>query len=101
MHHRCFDFDVTASIKEFPQFPDNPGARFEHLARLLVGDQVEITLPVAQLDVRQPMPFLGQRQQRFRKKENLLDPDGQFIGLGSKQTPRTPMESPRSSRWYN
>src|SRR5207253_1508458 len=33
------------------------------------------------------MPLFRQRQQRFRKKENLLDPNGQLIGLGSKQVP--------------
>jgi len=63
-----------------------------------VGDQIEIPLPVTQFDIAQPMPFLRERQQRFRKKEDLLDPDGQLIGLRSKQVPRTPIESPKSSR---
>src|SRR5260370_31737121 len=44
-------------------------------------------MEIAQLDARQSVPFFRQRQQRFRKEENLLDPNGQLIGLGSKQMP--------------
>src|SRR5260370_3312288 len=48
---------------------------------------MEISLPVAKLNIHQAVPFFRQRQQRFRKEENLLDPNGQLIGLGSKQVP--------------
>ena len=87
MHHRRFDFDVPSRIKDPPQFLDDSRARYEHLPRLCIGDEVQIPLAIAHLDVRQAMPFFRQRQQRFRKEENLLDPNRQLIGLGSKQVP--------------
>jgi len=36
------------------------------------------------IDVRQPVPLLRQRQQRFGKEEQFLDPDGQLVSLRSK-----------------
>src|SRR5713226_7117798 len=85
MHHRRFDLDIAARVKETAQFLDDARPRRKHLARFLIRDEVEIALAVTQLHIRQAMPFLRQRQQRFRKEENLFDPDAQLIGLGSKQ----------------
>src|SRR5205807_4794602 len=81
------DFYVTTSVEKPAHFLDDARARHKHLTRFFIGDQVEIPLAVAELNICKAMPFLRQRQQSFRKEEDLLDPDGQFIGLGPKQAP--------------
>ena len=55
---------------------------FENGARLLVRDQIEITLPVTRLDVLKPVPFLRQRPQRFPEQLELVDFQGRLAGLG-------------------
>src|SRR6267143_1698130 len=84
MHHRCFHFDVASPVEKLPQLLDDPRTRHEHLPRLLVGDQIKVPLPVTKLDVRQPVPLLRQRQQRFGEEEQFLDPDGQLLSFRSK-----------------
>src|SRR2546430_13958942 len=76
MHHWRFDFDATARVEKPTHFLDDARARYEDLTRLFIGDQVEISLSVAQLNIRKAMPFLRQRQQGFRKEKDLLDPNG-------------------------
>ena len=74
VHHRSFDFDIAAGVKKLPQFPHDARAGLENLARFFGGNQIQIAHAVAQLNVRQAMPFFGQREQRLRKEDQLVDP---------------------------
>src|SRR5215467_7761628 len=84
MHHRRFHFNVTAAVEESAQLLDNPRAGHKYLARLFVGNQVKIALPIAQFYVRKAVPLFRKRQQGLSEEKNLLYPDRQFAGLGSK-----------------
>jgi len=44
---------------------DDLGARAEGAAGLIAHDQVEVALPVALLNVRQPVPLVGEREERL------------------------------------
>src|SRR5262249_13456745 len=43
-----------------------------------IRDQVEIALPVADLDVFQSVPFFGQVEENLRKERDLFGVDAQF-----------------------
>src|ERR1700693_2353487 len=70
-----------------PQFLNDARTCQKNLARFLVGDQVQVSLPVAQFDIGEAMPFLRQREQRFREQSQLFHPDGKLIGPGAEQVP--------------
>ena len=82
-----FDLDIAPSIEKPPQLADDLRAPQENSSRAVVGDQVQIALPVPDLHVGEAMPFFGQRQQRLAQQGQFSDPDGEFAGLGSKQMP--------------
>ena len=50
--------------------------------------QIEIPLPVANLDICQPVPLLRQRQVALAEKLEPARPDGQLVGLGPEQMTR-------------
>ena len=85
LHHGRLNFDETARIQKMPDGLHDLAALDENLAHLLVHDQVYITLPVAQLHVGKPMPFLRQRQQVFGQECEFLGMNRQFAGTGAKQ----------------
>jgi len=88
MHHRRLDFGVATRVKEVPDFADDQSALQKRLARLLRGDQIEIPLAVANLDVRQAVPLFRERQQRLSQKLELGDPDGELVGLRAEEMSR-------------
>ena len=47
-------------VVEMPDGGDDPGARAKDLAHARVCDQVDVALPVPDLDVLQPVPLVGQ-----------------------------------------
>ncbi len=63
----------------------DPAARFEDAARIGVDDQIEIPLAIADLDVRQAVPLLGQREQALREKVQSRRPDRELVRLGAEQ----------------
>ena len=87
MHHRRFHFNVAPVVEELPHLPDDSRSCLKHFPRLFRRHQVQITLPVTQLYVRQPVPLLRQRQQRFAQEEKLLHPHRQLPGLGAEHVP--------------
>ena len=87
MHHRCFHFHVAALVKKTPNFPNDFRARNENFSRAVIHNQVKITPPIALLDIRKPVPFLRQRQQRLAEQFELRYPHGQLIRLRSEQMP--------------
>ena len=63
LHHRRLDFHEPERVEELSQVLHDAGARAEHLAALVVHDQVDVALPVAQLLVGEPVPLVRQRTQ--------------------------------------
>jgi len=59
VHHRRFDFEITACDEEFAHCLNHPGARFEHALRFGIRDQIEITLAVFGFLVGQTVELLG------------------------------------------
>jgi hypothetical protein len=51
LQDRRFDFYKAAFLQEAPGFTHNSNAFFEHGAGTLVSKEIEITLPIARLDV--------------------------------------------------
>ena len=62
-------------------------AHLEHPARVGIDDQIEIALAVADLDVLQPVPLLGQRHEALGEELERRRPDRQLVGLGAEQVP--------------
>ena len=65
LQHRRLHFQKAALLEETPSLANDRDAFFEHLARMLVRDEIEITLAVPRFDVLQSVPFFRQRPQRF------------------------------------
>ena len=66
---------------------DDAAARLEHAPRIGVDDEIEVALPVADLDVGQAVPLLRQRQQALREEVQPRRPDRELVGLGPEQAP--------------
>ena len=58
----------------------------EQLARLLVGDQVELALAVALLDVGEPVVLVGRRAQRLGEQGPRVDPQRQLPAAGPERS---------------
>ena len=57
-------------------------AQHQALPRFLVHDEIEVTLTIDLLWIRQAVPLLGQRPQRLGHERVAVDPHGDFAGLG-------------------
>src|SRR5262249_50376889 len=78
LHHRRFHFDVSPRIKKLADRLHYLAALDENLAHVLVHDQVDVALAVAQLHVAQAMPLLWQPQKIFGQEGKLFDMNGQL-----------------------
>ena len=85
LHHRRLDLEVAARIEELAQRREHLAAHLEHLARLGIHDQIQIALAVANLDVRQPVPLLGQRHVALREELEARRPDRQLVRARAEQ----------------
>src|SRR5207249_3457500 len=81
LHHRSLDLDEIMLIKIVTDISYYSGACLERLFHVIVDDQIDVTLAVALLDIRQSMPFARQRTERLREKSEVLDLDGELVGL--------------------
>ena len=78
VQHRRLDLEIAALDEMVAHRRDDPAAPAKRLAALLIHDQVEITLPVAQLDIRETMVFLGERTQRLGQNCDRCGVDGEL-----------------------
>ena len=88
LHHRRFDFKVTALVKEAAQRLQRLGALDEDFAGVEIGEQVHIALAVAQFDVGQAVKLLRQRQHGLGEEGEALNVDGELAGAGAEQVAR-------------
>src|SRR5438067_6979742 len=87
LEHRGLDVDETALVEQAANRRDHPGPGAKHLPHLRVGDQVDVALPVADLDVFQAVPFLGQRAQGFREQLERVDLERDLSATGPEDRP--------------
>ena len=85
LHHRRFDFEIAALVEELAQRLERFGALDEDLAAFEVGEEVDVALAVAQLDVGQAVKLLRQREHGLGEKGQPLDVDGQLAGAGAEE----------------
>ena len=78
LQHRRLDLEVSALVVEAPDRFDDACPRPEDVAHARVRDQVHVSLPVADLDVFQSVPLVGQRSQRLREQHELTHLDGRL-----------------------
>src|SRR5947208_2082800 len=55
-------------LEKAPGLANNRDAFFKYDARTLIGEKIEITLPVARLNILQAMPLFGKGPQGLRHK---------------------------------
>src|SRR5215213_9457165 len=68
---RGLDLYEAALVEPAARRRDDPRAKDEQLARRLVGDQVELSVAVARLDVLEPVELLRRRAQRLGQQRQL------------------------------
>ena len=83
LQHRRLDLDEALVVEEAADRRDDARARDEQLARLLVGDQVELALAVAGLDVLEAVVLLRRRAQRLGQQRPVLDLERQLAAAGA------------------
>ena len=81
LHHRRLDLEEPARHQEAANRRDHAAAHLEDPARVGIHGQVQIALPVADLDVRQPVPLLWQRQEALGEERQARGPDRQLLRL--------------------
>src|SRR6476659_514864 len=87
LHHRGFDLDETFRIQKSPHGLHQLGALQKYVAHFRIHEKIDIALPVAQLDIRESMPFLREWQKIFGKERDLLYVNGKFAGPRAEQIP--------------
>src|ERR1700675_1884755 len=81
LQNRRLHFQKTALFEKAPGLTNNCDAFFKVFPRTFVGEQIEITLPVARLDVLQAVPFFGEGSQSFRQDLKFLSFQRRLTGF--------------------
>jgi len=92
LHHRRLDFQESTRLEEFANLPHHVDALEEDLARSRICKQIDIALPVALLDIREPVPGTRQRPQRLREHCDRFNPDAGLSGFGGETLALDPDE---------
>ena len=87
VERRRLDLDEAAPVEEAADGRDDPRPLLEHLAHALRDDHVHVALPVALLDVGEPVPLLRQRPHRLREDGEARRLDRELAGLGAGRGP--------------
>ena len=87
LHHRRLDLEIAAAVEKPANRGQHAAANLEDPPRLRVDDEIEIPLPVANLDIAQPVPLLRQRLRSTSPGTGARRLNGQFVGLRSEQLP--------------
>ena len=60
LQYRCFRFNEVPLVQELPDCGNNLAALLKNIPCLSIGNEVEVALPVACVDVAESMPLLRQ-----------------------------------------
>ena len=94
LQNRGLDLDEPLGIEEPADRGNHPRADDEQLARLLVGDQIELPPPEPRLHVGQAMVLLGRRPQRLRQDRERHHPQRELAPPGHERHPVDPDKVP-------
>ena len=72
LHHRGLHLEETALLKEGADLTDDGKTLAENIPRVLVGNEVKVTLPVPRFHVLQAVPLFRQRMQRLAEQDEFL-----------------------------
>ena len=92
VHHRRLHLHEAPGIEELPEEPDQPGAAEEDLLHRRIGDQVQVPLAVARLDVGEAVPLLGERAKGLGQRPVVGGGEGQLSGLAPEERAGDPHE---------
>ena len=81
LHHRCFHLEEAALLEKGTDLADDGETFAENIARMLVGDEVEVALAVPRLDVLQSVPLFRQRVQRLAQDDETRGLDRRLAGF--------------------
>ena len=87
VHRRRLDLEEPVLVEDGAHRAHDVAARAEDVGHRRVRDEVDVPLPVAQLDVGQPVPLLGQRAVRLRHEAQAPRLDRQLAPLARRQRP--------------
>ena len=83
VHRRRLDLEKAAVVEDSARSSRTmSSARAEHVGDLGVGDEIDVALAVAVLDVGEAVPLLGQRAQRLGEQADRRRLDRELAGLG-------------------
>ena len=82
-----FDLHEVAFVEPLADREHDLGARDEQLARLLVGEQVELAVAVAGAGVAEPVVLVRRRAQRLGQQRALLHRQRELAALGHVHAP--------------
>jgi len=85
LQHRRFHLDEAAGFQLPADGRNDFRARDENVAHFGVGDQIEIALAVARLDVFETVKFFRHREQRLRQELQPFHMQAQFTGTRAEE----------------
>ena len=85
LEHRRLDLQEAALVQEAADGGDDAAAELEDVAHLGVGDEVQVALAVAHLDVLEAVPLLGRRPQGLSEDGVATGLDGGLAGAGAEE----------------
>ncbi len=91
LQDRGLDLDEAALVEPAAHLADGAGAQGEEAAALLVGDQVELALAVAGLDVLEAVELVGRRAQALGEQAPAVDRQRELAAAPGRQ--RRPLDA--------
>ena len=83
LQDRRLDLDEAGVVEEAAHRGDHLGPRDEHGAALLAREQVDLALPVARLDVGQPVVLVGRRAHRLGEQREAVELERELAAAGA------------------
>src|SRR4029078_8831073 len=85
LQDRRFDLDEIFVVQELAERRNKSGAKPERLAHVGIGDQIRITLPVADLTVAQALALFRRRVERLGQERECLDSQRDLTSAGPEE----------------
>ncbi len=85
VHRRRLDLEEPGLVQDRADGAHDVAARTEHVGHGRVRDQIDVALPVAQLDVRQAVPLLRERPHRLRDETQRARRDRELAALARRE----------------
>ena len=87
LHHGGFHFHELLGVQEVTDTVDHLVTDLEGLARLFVGNQIQVTLTATGFLIGQTLVLFRQRTQRLGQQTDVGNVHGEFTGIGTEYGP--------------